>query len=460
MIRSDLLWESFAALMRTRPWQLCRVVPWLLRGRAHLKAQLAGRTSVDVASLPYHGDLLAYLAEQRRLGRRVVLATAAEPSLAHAVAEHLGLFDEVVTGDGTVNLKGSAKRTVLECRYGRSRFDYIGDSRADLPVWEAANAALLVEPGRRLERAVTARARVTYVFARDRRPLRSWTRQLRVHQWAKNLLIFVPLVAAHRLGDGRALAATVMAFLAFCFGASAIYVLNDVIDLPSDRLHVRKRFRPLASGAIAIPSALAMAALLVGLSIAVAACLPGAFATLLGVYLLTSLGYSLFLKKKLMIDVICLAGLYTLRILSGGAATGIVISTWLMAFSMFLFLSLAFLKRYTELQAVKGRVGRLPGRGYCTEDLDMIRSLGPASGYVAVLVVCLYLNDPASVALYRHPRWLLLVCPLLLYWISRVWLLAQRGKMHSDPVVFALKDHRSLVTGGIAAAIIAAATWL
>ncbi|WP_152053723.1 UbiA family prenyltransferase [Tautonia marina] len=460
LIRSDLLWEAFAVLLRTRPWDLWRVPFWLLSGRVRLKTQLADRAPVDVARLPYHTELVDYLRAERGRGRRVVLATAADPGVARAVADHLGIFDEVVAGDGSVNLKGEAKRAALDARFGSGQYDYVGDHRVDLPVWEGAVEAILVAPGTRLERRARGRARVGRVFEGGRRPVRDWMRQLRVHQWAKNLLIFVPLLAAHQLGNPGLVLASVMAFVAFSFGASAIYIVNDLIDLPSDRVHPVKRNRPLASGVIPIPSAIPVAGALLAAALGIGLMLPAPFTALLVLYLILSLSYSLYLKRKLMKDVICLAGLYTLRVLCGGAATGIVISTWLLVFSLFFFLGLSFLKRYSELRSALGRRGRLPGRAYHGDDYAMIGSLGPACSYLAVLVICLYLNDPASVALYRHPRWLLLICPLLLYWTSRIWILAQRGKMHSDPVVFALKDRQSLATGVLTLAILAAATFL
>ncbi len=282
---------------------------------------------------------------------------------------------------------------------------------------------------------------------------------LRIHQWAKNLLLFVPLIASHRVTEGVLFMALVVAFLAFSLGASAIYVINDLFDLTSDRLHFRKRYRPLASGRIPIPAGMASCALLFGASIALGMLLPLPFLGLLVLYLATSTAYTFVFKRKLMVDVLCLAGLYTLRILAGGAAVGVEISFWLLVFSMFLFLSLAFVKRYSELAALsREHGGYLSGRGYQQVDLEMIRSVGPASGYLAVLVLCLYLHDPASATLYRHPRVLWLLCPTVLYWITRIWFLAQRGQMHSDPVVFALTDARSLATGFLGAAIVVAAT--
>jgi 4-hydroxybenzoate polyprenyltransferase len=285
-----------------------------------------------------------------------------------------------------------------------------------------------------------------------------WMRMLRVHQWAKNLLLFVPLVAAHRLGAWPLVVSCLIAFFAFSLAASSVYVLNDLHDLAADRLHPRKRLRPLAAGTIPISAARTALAMLLAGAMGLAALLPREFLAMLVLYLAISNAYTFVLKQKLMIDVLCLAALYTHRILAGGAATGIPLSFWMMAFSMFLFLSLAFVKRYTELVTLAAEhPGKIPSRSYSAADLDLIRAIGPASGYVAVLVVCLFLNDPGTLALYHHPKRLWLLCPAVLYWISRVWFLAQRGQMHSDPLVFALRDWRSLVTGLVSAVIVVSA---
>jgi 4-hydroxybenzoate polyprenyltransferase len=366
----------------------------------------------------------------------------------------------VIASDGTVNLKGPAKLRAIEARFGPRGFEYVGNGWEDLPIWESAGTAIAVEPSARLLRKIRSRRIPCRVFPRPQGTGSDWPRLLRIHQWAKNLLLFVPLVASHRLGEWPLVLATMLAFLAFSLGASSIYLLNDLIDLTSDRLHPRKRFRAMASGRISIRAGMTASAILLTSSLALAAFrLP--FLKVLLLYLTASIAYTFILKKSLIIDVLCLAGLYTLRIVAGGAVTGIAISTWLMAFSMFLFLSLAFVKRYTELAAQGASHGdTIHGRSYRTIDLDMVRSVGPASGYIAVLVICLYLNDRESVAMYHQPNLLLLIGPILFYWISRVWFLAQRGEMHSDPVVFALRDRQSLIAGMLCAGIIAAATWL
>jgi 4-hydroxybenzoate polyprenyltransferase/phosphoserine phosphatase len=459
LLATDLLHESFLALVRARPWEALLVPVWLASGKARLKRELAERTSLDVATLPYNEDVVAFLRREHIMGRRIVLATAADERFARAVADNLGCFDEVLCSDGRTNLKGVAKLEAIEGRYGRGGFDYLGNGPEDLPIWEASARNLLVRPGRRLIARVRSMGKPVDVFEQPEGRLRSCLRMLRVHQWLKNLLLIVPLITAHRLGEWPLLLAALVAFLSFSSGASSIYILNDLMDLPSDRLHPSKRRRPLASGAISIPVGLASGMALLAASIALACVLPPGFLGLLLLYLTTSSLYTLWFKRTLLLDVICLAGLYTLRILAGGAATGIVITPWLMAFSMFLFLSLALVKRFTELLS-QGELGqyKLPGRGYGPVDLDMIRSLGLASGCLSVLVIGLYLRDEPIASMYQHPQRLWFLCPVVLYWIMRVWFLAQRGHLHHDPVVFALGDRNSLIAGLICGLILFAGT--
>ncbi len=458
LIASDLILESLLVLMRSQPWAVAKLPVWLLKGRAHMKSQLARLATPDVATLPYRKAVLSYLHEQRDQNRRLVLASAADESLARAIADHLGLFDDVIASDGTSNLKGVAKLKAIEDQFGQGGFDYLGDSWADLPIWKAAGWAIVVQPNQRLLRAIKAHQPNPLVLEPATGGFRPWLKMLRVHQWAKNLLIFVPLIAAHLIGDLHLVFAAVMGFFAFSFGASSVYIVNDLMDLPADRLHPTKRRRPLASSRISIGVGLITFPILLLASLAIGASLPAEFLQLLILYLISSSAYTFYFKKKLLVDVLCLAGLYTLRILAGGAATGIEISRWLMAFSMFFFLSLAFVKRFSEILTSTGdRKERIAGRGYRAADLDIIRTGGVTAGFVAVLVLCLYLNDPSSVQLYRHSRRLWLLCPLILYWLLRIWFLADRDQMHADPMVFALTDLRSVLCGVICAAIVIAA---
>ncbi|WP_206107806.1 UbiA family prenyltransferase [Paludisphaera rhizosphaerae] len=453
LIASDMLWESLFDVAKKRPSDLMKLPTWFVDGRAMLKRRLADRSDVDVTLLPYRADVLEFLRRERARGRRVVLATAADERIANEIAEHLEVFDEVIASDGQRNLKGRAKREVLEARFGAGGFDYIGDSTSDCEVWSSAADALVV--GGRLVRRCRGIVREPAMVFETQSRIRPLIRAMRPHQWAKNVLLFVVPLVAHAFDVATWMAAAV-AFVCFSLTASSVYILNDLLDLEADRRHVRKRLRPFASGAASIPAGVAVSLASLAAAAALAATLPPAFGGLLLLYLVLTTLYSTVFKRRLMIDVVCLAGLYTLRIVAGGAAVSIVPSHWLLAFSMFFFLSLAFAKRYSELSRCRV-AGRLPGRGYGLEDLDLIRSLGPTSSYVCVLVFAMYLNSPDVHSHYRRPEILWLMSPVLLYWLSRLWFLACRKQLDEDPVLFALHDRISRVCGVIMAILFAAA---
>lgn len=443
LIRSDLLVETAFLLLRQSPFTLVMMLIWLCRGRAVLKREIAARVSLDVTTLPYDQAVLDWLAGMAGRRRRI-LCTASDMRLAQAVADHLGLFDEVIASDGRRNLAGAAKAAVLIDRFGHGGFDYLGDSAADLAVWPAARAAFGAGLGRAVRRKLAAGSDALQVESISDRPgsrLKIWLRALRVHQWTKNLLVLLPLLAAHQAAAPMHLAQAILAVIAFSVCASGVYLLNDLLDLEADRRHPHKRNRPFAKGDLKLAHGAAGAVVLPLAGLAIAAFLPAAFLGALAGYYALTMAYSLGLKRIAMLDVVILAALYTIRIIAGTLATGLSLSFWMLAFSMFVFLSLALLKRYTEL-AELDRAGRSApaGRGYLTDDLSMIQSMGAASGYLGVLVLALYINSPTSRALYQHPQILWLLCPVLLYWISRIWLLARRGAVHHDPVVFALKD--------------------
>jgi len=355
------------------------------------------------------------------------------------------MFHRVIATEGTTNLSGVHKREALESSYGRYGFDYIGDDHRDLAVFSVARQALLVDASRSLTEKASAFGNVSRAFTENRSTAIVIARALRLHQWAKNVLLAVPLVAAHMVLDLQAWLSVAIAFVSFGLVASATYLVNDLIDLQSDRIHPQKRFRPLASGRMPIPTGLALAAALglLGFVISIALLPPG-FGACLAVYVVLTLAYSFDLKRRMLVDVLTLAALYTLRILAGGAAVGAVVSEWLLMFSLFIFISLAFLKRNIELKGNEGG-GGVAGRGYSAVDLDTIRIIGVAAGLISVLVLSLYINSPAVSELYRSPQMLWLMCPLLIYWIARIWFLAARGALHHDPVVFALLDSRSYV---------------
>lgn len=457
LIRSDLLIESALALVSRNPLMLFAMCAWFLRGKAHLKREIASRVDLDPATLPYNNELLEWLRTQAGQ-RTLVLCTASDRRLADRVAEHVGIFDEVMASDGKHNLSGSNKADALVARFGNGGFDYVGNGSVDLAVWKHARAALVVSSDQSLPAAAAKLTVVSRHFAIPKVGIKPWIKALRIHQWIKNVLVFLPLLASHRMFEVDALATTALAFLCFGLCASSVYVTNDLLDLPSDRLHQRKRNRPFAAGTLPLIAGPIAAILLLIASFVLALFVSHQFvAVLLGYYLLTTT-YSIRLKRIMMLDVVVLATLYTTRILAGVAAIQTKPSFWLLAFSMFIFLSLAMVKRYTELLALQasGKV-KASGRGYDVEDIPLIQSMGSSSGYMAVLVLALYIDSTASMSLYRHPHYLWMLCPLLLYWISRTWAIAHRGVMHDDPVVFAVMDRTSQILGVIAAVIVAAA---
>lgn len=454
LVHTDLLLESALLLLKRNPLYAFVFPLWLLRGRASLKQNVATRVQPDPTTLPYD-DRMRKLLESERTHRPVVLCTAADRTLAEAVARHLDAFSEVLATDSGGNLAGNRKASVLVERFGDRGFDYAGNAPCDLTVWRHARRALVVNAAPRVAKRAGRVCEVVRVLPRKHASMRTWPRALRLHQWLKNVLVFVPLLAAHLLTDWAALGRAAAAFMIFGLCASSVYVLNDLLDLEADRRHPRKRSRPFASGQLPLAHGLIVAPLLAIAAFIAAYALAPHFALVLFGYYILTLGYSLKLKQIAMLDVLVLAALYTTRIIAGTAVIEVGFSFWLLAFSMFLFLSLALVKRYTEL-GVQRKAGNqaIRGRGYAATDYELLASLGSASGYLAVLVLALYINSTASAELYHRPHVLWLLCPLLLYWVSRVWLIAHRGGMHDDPVVFAARDKASLALSALAAIVI------
>lgn len=459
LIRSDMIWESVARLLRKNPLSLLALPFWWARGRAHLKQQLARRVQVDTTTLPYNEPLLTWLKEQKREGRRLVLATASDIAMARPVADHLGLFDEVLASDGETNLRAHAKLDALTKRFGERGFDYAGNSSVDLAVWGGSREAIVVNASQALAQRAARRARVGKVLPTHDSKVAALVRCLRPHQWLKNLIVFVPVLTAHKLGDHTALSHAALAFAAFCLCACAVYVLNDLLDLDADRHHATKRNRPFASGALPLQFGLIAAPVLLLAAMVLGSLLSAEFVAVVLLYFVLAGGYSLRLKQVAWLDVFVLAGLYTLRLVAGHVATGIAYSSWLLVFSMFVFLSLALLKRFLELHSLRQQnLHEAKGRGYMAGDLELVTTLGLVSGYLAVLVLALYVNSPQVQKLYAHPLGLLLVCPLLLFWVSRVWFRAHRGQMPDDPVAFAVRDWVGYAVGALTLVVMWLAT--
>lgn len=463
LIKTDLLAETASRFLIEQPHCFFKLLAWLAEGKSILKSRLAASTSIDVASLPYNQELLVWLRAEKAQGRRIVLATASHRVLADQVAAHLDLFDTVFATDSGTNLKASAKRNVLVGRYGERGFDYVGNDWADIPIWQAAAKAHVVSRSPRLIEQVRSLGNLGLLIGNGKPPLAvALFKAMRPHQWMKNLLVFIPLLAAHHYLHMVSVMQALLAFLVFGLAASSVYLLNDLVDVADDRHHTRKRHRPLAAGNLSLLHGWIAWPVLLLLAFALAGPvggMPWRFMASMGVYVVLTVAYSLRLKQVPIVDVLTLAMLYTLRIIAGAAAIAVPLSFWLLSFSMFIFLSLAFIKRYSELRAARdaGKVGALRGRGYHPQDLELVSSLGGSAGYTAVLVLALYLQDSHTASLYATPAIIWLACPLLLFWISRAWLIAHRGNMHDDPIVFALKDRLSWVIVALLGAVFVAA---
>lgn len=455
LVKSDTLMDSLLLLARTQPLAFLRLPAWLLRGKAAVKAEVGKRVVLDVAHLPYNRKLLEFLETERGEGRRLYLATGADQALAQRIAEHLGIFDGVLASDGQKNLTAANKLDGLREEFGDEGYDYVGNARPDLPLLVHASGAMIANPVPGLR----SRLRSLGVgVAREFEERNAWPKSvikaLRLHQWAKNILIFVPVLLAHSL-QAPLLVAALIAFFSFSLCASGTYIINDLLDIEADRRHSRKSRRPFASGDLSVKTGVLLSLGLLGASWALAGLfLYREFLFWLLVYLVTTLSYSLYFKRVVLVDVILLSGLYTLRLLAGAAATGAGISPWLGALSLFLFLSLAIVKRFSELQNVRARGQVLAnGRGYLLADIEQMRSFGTACAIASVVVFAFYIWGNDVTRLYQHPMRLWLIMPLIAYWMMRVWLLASRGELDEDPVIFAVTDRTSLLIGALVAAI-------
>jgi 4-hydroxybenzoate polyprenyltransferase/phosphoserine phosphatase len=448
LINTDMLHESALKLLGKNPLNTFKLPYWLSQGKAALKGKLADRTDIDPSTLPYNPKLLSWLKEQQKSGRQLILCTASHTRFATAIAKHLNIFDDVIASDNKTNLSGENKAQLLEQRFGQAGFDYAGNAKADIAVWKRARRGIVVNASARLTQEAQQCCEVEETFPANKPTLAIYRKVLRIHQWLKNSLLFIPIFAAHQLTNSETWLALFFAFFSFSLCASSVYITNDLLDLESDRQHPQKCKRPFASGMVPAWIGVVLAPLLLLTSFGLASYVGGAFFKGLMVYFGLTCAYSWGLKRIILVDCLTLAVLYTLRIIAGAAAASMGLSFWLLAFSVFLFLSLAFIKRYAELevQLLHGK-HKIHGRGYYTTDAPLIQTLGISAGYAAVLVMALYLNSDAVVKLYKTAEFVWGTVPVLLFWISWMWMQAHRGKMHDDPLVFAVKDKASLLAG-------------
>lgn len=449
LIHSDSLLESLMLLLKQHFFSMFFLPFWLFKGKAYFKQRINQLAPLDAKTLPYNVDVLDFVRAQKAAGRSCYLATGSVLATAEAVNEYLQLFDEVFASDGQNNLTGSKKAALLNQRFGVGEYDYLGNHAVDLKIWQDCNQAIVVSAGDSLLKKAQQVCSNTQHIAVQAATVKTYVKAIRVHQWVKNALIAVPLLASHLYFTSDLLLACIIGFLAYSFAASSVYVLNDLLDLAADRQHATKCRRPFASGQLSIVSGIFLFPALLFAAFILAYCFtPLNFVYALAVYYALTVLYSFHLKRIVMLDTILLAALYTMRIIAGTLLIEVEFSFWLLAFSMFIFLSLALLKRYTELLSMQadGQETAL-GRGYHANDASMVASFGAASAYIAVLVLALYVDSSDVTELYKQPFILWLTCPIMLYWISRAWLLAHRGQMHDDPIVFAVKDRQSLFIG-------------
>ena len=443
---TDTLYESMLSLVRKRPILLFVLPFWLLKGRAFFKFKVAEISELDVSSLPYNLQLIDWLKNEKVSGKEIVLSTGANELIAQAVSEHLSLFDDVIASDVNTNLISEKKLAALKDRFGHKGFAYAGNSRDDINIWACSCLAIIVNAKSVVQVQATQVVSASKIFPPAKLKCLDWIKALRIYQWLKNLLLFVPLLAAHQFGNMQSLNSLLLAFLAFSLCASSVYITNDLFDLQSDRRHPRKKLRPFASGKLSIAKGLTMILPLIGLSFVLGQMIGEEFLSFLILYFLLTIAYTLKLKQVVLLDCFTLATLYTLRIIAGAAAVSVPLSFWLTAFSVFIFLSLAFVKRYAEL-IVQAQAGNniSHGRGYEVSDTLLLQTLGVSSGYISVLIIALYMRSEDVITLYAHPAAIWLALPLLLFWISWVWFNAVKGFMHDDPIIFAIKDKASML---------------
>ena len=445
LIVTDSLHEAVAVGTRDLP-ALFKATLRIGGGKAAFKRAVYAIAQLEASTLPYNAEFLEFLRAQHAAGRRLYLVTAADQLIAEAVASHLGIFEGVICSDGVTNVRGAGKADALVERFGAKGFAYAGNDVTDLKVWREAGAAIIVNAPSGVAAQARKTTSVEAEFARHRPKISRMIKAIRPHQWAKNVLVFLPIVASTDFFDVAGWQRAALLFVSFCCAASSIYIVNDLVDLNADRAHPRKRLRPFASGAVSARAGVLMSGALAVAAMAAAAPV-GAVPLVLG-YALLSSSYSFMLKEKALVDVFILASLYTIRIFSGGVVSGHPVTEWLVGFSIFMFLSLAIAKRVAELLGTRARAGgKLSRRAYGDRDVDILQSMGVGSSFVAALVLALYFQSQAAHSLYAHPQWLLMVVVAVLFWFARVWLKTARGEMDDDPVVWAVKDRQSQLLG-------------
>jgi len=460
LLNSDLFYESILLLIRKNPIFIFYLPIWLMvGGKGYLKEQIAMRVQIDIDSLPFNAELIEFLFQKHKSGRHLVLATGSNIRFAREIADYLGFFDDVIASTGDLNLTGKKKLAVLNERYGMRGFDYVGNSSEDLIIFKQARKSILVNMSSYLLSKAKNTSNVSEIFPPAKKKIRLIIKSMRIHQWAKNFLIFVPLLTSHTFTNSNHIFSTFFSFVIFCFCSSSIYIINDLFDLKVDRKHPNKKKRPFASGELSIQFGLGVFLLLLIISVSITYFIQQNLLAVLFFYICLTLAYSFYLKKIMLLDAIILAILYTTRVIAGHVSTNLHFSIWLLAFSFFLFFGLALLKRFCELKNLC-LIQKEPenDRGYLLSDLQEINILGVCSCFLSILVFIMYISSKEVIILYNYPQVLWLICPILLFWVNRVWLLANRGLVDEDPIIFALKDKASWFMGGLVGIVMLLAT--
>lgn len=440
LLKTDLLHESFWSAVKNN-WKILFSLLFIIRhGKAAIKEYLQLNSSLNISLLPFDDKVIAYIKLFRKKGGRTVLATGSNCVFAKRISDYLKLFDEVYGSDSNINLVGRTKASFLNNKFGPNKFEYMADSVADLDIWKISKKNITVNASSHLSKAVEKLGTPCEHLVTNKRSIYYYIDLARPHQWIKNILVFLPMLASQQISAPN-LFNSLMAFIAICVAASSTYIINDLLDISSDRQHQRKRFRALACGSASIKNAFYVALTLLIGNIIFMVFMGSKFAVFIAIYYILTTIYSIRIKNILLLDIFFLAGLYTLRLVLGGVATDIVVSIWLFSFSIFFFLSLAAVKRQGELVNLASRGLNIPlGRGYHIDDLPIISTSALCSGYASIIIMLLYINSPQVLNVFTDPVPLWCICAILLFWITRLVLVAQRGFMSDDPIIFASKD--------------------
>ena len=443
LIKSDFLLESFVRYFSQNIFApiLCFGV-LITKGKVGLKKFLSNKSQISIENLPYDQQVLdaIYQWKENCPQEKVILISATDQNIIEQIACHLKCFDAWY-GTENENLKSEIKLKKIKDLTGDASFSYIGDSFADLVIWERAKKCYLVNPTKSLVKSVTKiNDSIEIIVSKKSNLFSEIIKTIRVHQWVKNLLIFIPTILSLQpfvdlLGD------LVSGFFAFSFIASAFYILNDLFDIENDRVHHSKKNRAFASGSLSINQGFFIFILLIAVAILISISLPQAFQLLLLLYAVATFTYSKYLKKLVIFDILTLSALYLLRVITGGALVELTISNWLLTFSVFFFLFLASVKRWVELDKLNAEV--VTGRGYQISDKSFIANLSYFSGLISILVICLYIESQQALTLYNQSKILWLTPIILLYWVLETLFKVERGQIDEDPVKYALKSKTS-----------------